>query len=171
MLALMATQNPRNINQIIIHCSATRNGKWFSVNDIDHWHSLPPFNFKRSDAFRKRQNSLLKSIGYHFVIYTNGAVATGRHLDEVGAHAKGLNQKSIGVCLIGTDKFSKAQWQSLKANISGLERHYKTPSKPFRIIGHNEINKAKICPGFDVQAWIKGERKPLTDHLLEVSDE
>ena len=171
MLSFMATNNPHNINQIIIHCSATRNGKWFTTNDIDQWHRGAPFHFKRTSAYRKRQNPQLQSIGYHFVIYTNGAVATGRHLDEIGAHAKGLNQKSIGICLIGTDKFTLAQWQSLKANINGLLKHYKTGSKPFRIIGHNEVNKAKECPGFDVQTWINGEMKPLADHLLEESYE
>ena len=91
----------RAINLIVIHCSATANGDTLfraspggtgtiaPVNVIDRMHRQRGFH--RSDVWRKRQNPGLTSIGYHFVVYTNGAIASGRHLDEIGAHVKGFN--------------------------------------------------------------------------------
>lgn len=64
----------RQIKSIIIHCTATPNGKYVSVNDIDRWHRER--GFKRSAECRQWQNPDLAAIGYHFVIYTNGTVAT-----------------------------------------------------------------------------------------------
>lgn len=154
----------RPINQIIIHCSDTPNGRWTTAADIDRWHGER--DFRRQGKFLKRQNPHLKHIGYHFVIYTNGAVATGRHLEEVGAHAKGYNANSIGICLVGRDRFSQAQWQSLSANISGLKKHFADAG----IIGHNEVNHHKTCPGFDVEEWLMNGREPLEKHLLHFSE-
>ncbi len=75
----------RKIDLIIIHCSATAEGKDFRTADIDRWH--------RQQGF--------KSIGYHFVVRLNGEVERGRPIAEVGAHCKGHNATSIGVCYIG----------------------------------------------------------------------
>ena len=75
----------RKIDLIIIHCSATAEGKDFRAADIDRWH--------RQQGF--------KSIGYHFVVRLNGEVERGRPIAEVGAHCKGHNATSIGVCYIG----------------------------------------------------------------------
>lgn len=75
----------RKINEIIIHCSATAEGKDFTVQDITRWHKQRGF----------------KTIGYHYVIYRNGTVATGRDIAEIGAHCKGHNANSIGICYIG----------------------------------------------------------------------
>lgn len=152
----------RQITGIVIHCAATPNGKWFSVQDIDQWHQERGFG--RADEFRHRFNPTLHAIGYHFVVYTNGAVATGRHLDEVGAHAQGFNSRSIGICLIGTDQFTTEQWQSLRDNIKGLQKIY----PDVRIAGHRDLpNVHKECPGFDVSSWLAGGMQPLPDHILE----
>ena len=75
----------RIIKEIIIHCSATKENKDYTVADIDRWH--------RARGFRK--------IGYHFVIYRNGDIHVGRSLSEIGAHCKGHNAISIGICYIG----------------------------------------------------------------------
>ena len=63
----------RKIDLIIIHCSATPEGKDFRAADIDRWH--------RQQGF--------KSIGYHFVVYRDGSVHAGRPIDQQGAHCKG----------------------------------------------------------------------------------
>ena len=97
----------RQVTGIIIHCAATPNGKWFTTQDIDQRYQAR--GFKREEEYRQRFNSDLHAIGYHFVIYPNGAIATGRHLDEIGAHAPGFNSKSIGICLLGTNKFTPEQ--------------------------------------------------------------
>ena len=75
----------RNINKIIIHCSATPEGKNFTVKQIDACHRQRGFN----------------GIGYHFVIYLDGSIHVGRALAKAGAHCKGNNAHSIGVCYIG----------------------------------------------------------------------
>lgn len=169
----------REINLIVIHCSATPNGvSLFEGNFgdpefttpcevIDRWHAKR--GFRRSLEWRLRQNEPLLSIGYHFVVYTAGTIATGRHLDEVGAHVVGNNRRSIGVCMIGTDAFTLAQWESLARNISLLRERY--PGA--RIAGHRDLSPdqdsdglverwewLKTCPGFDVAAWLKAGMTP-----------
>lgn len=154
----------RPINLIVIHCSASPNGRWETTADIDAWHRER--GFARAHAFRERQNPGLTSIGYHFVIYTNGALATGRHLDEVGAHAYGYNQKSIGVCMVGTDQFTPAAWDMLQKNITSLSTMFPNAG----IVGHRDLPSVrKTCPGFDVKTWLKGEMAPLAGHVLEVN--
>jgi hypothetical protein len=155
----------RPITGIIIHCAATPNGRWHDVRDIDEWHKARGFH--RQDEFRKKFNPEFVAIGYHFVIYNNGAVATGRHLDEIGAHAKGFNSRSIGICLIGTDKFSIAQWENLRGNIEGLLARYPAAK---RIIGHRDLPDVhKECPGFSVADWLKNDMQPLSGHVMEPS--
>lgn len=152
----------RQITGIIIHCSATPNGRWNTVQDIDQWHKER--GFKRADEFRARQNPDLAAIGYHFVVYPSGAIATGRHLDEIGAHAKGFNSKSIGICLLGTDKFTIEQWESLRENVQISLKKY--PSI-HRIVGHRDLPDVhKTCPGFDVAAWLGNDWQPLPEHVL-----
>lgn len=157
----------RTITDIIIHCAATPNGRWFDVSQIDRWHQER--GFKRQDFYRKKHNPLLLAIGYHFVIYNNGAVATGRHLDEIGAHARGFNSHSIGICLIGTGKFSIAQWENLRGNVRGLIAKYHGVE---RIVGHRDLPDVhKDCPGFSVSDWLRGDMRPLSAHVLEAEYE
>ncbi len=166
------------IDLLVIHCSATPNGQRVTVDEIDRWHAERGFH--RAPQFRQRQNPQLAAIGYHFIIYPRGAVCTGRHLDETGAHARGHNLTSIGICLIGTDRFSLAQWQSLRANINGLRRQFPRA----RVVGHRDLSPdldgdgviepdewTKTCPGFDVAGWLAGDMAPLSDHLFEGDDD
>lgn len=152
----------RSIDLLVIHCAATPNGKPFKTIDIDRWHAER--GFERLPEFRNRQNSVLSAIGYHFAIYTNGACATGRHLDEVGAHAAGHNANSIGICLIGTDKFTHAQWEMLRANVWAMRKLHPAA----RVLGHRDLPAVKkTCPGFDVAAWLAGDGAPLAGHILD----
>lgn len=176
---------PRQISLIVIHCSASPNGDSLfrvspgapgsrtPVQTIDGWHAQR--GFKRSAAWRQKQNPGLASIGYHFVIYTGGTVATGRHVDEVGAHVQGFNQKSLGICMVGLDKFTPQQWASLRSLVSTLRKSYPDA----RLVGHRDLspdqNKngiiepfewLKTCPSFDVDAWINSEMTPPTVNLL-----
>lgn len=104
----------RTINLIVIHCSATRNGKWLGVEDIDAMHGArrPPFN--RDPKLIGYNQPRLKHIGYHYVVYTSGAVTIGRGLDEPGEHVAGHNFRSIGICMPGTDAYASEQWSSLR---------------------------------------------------------
>ncbi len=156
----------RTVRRIIIHCSATPDGRAQTVRDIDRWHGerKPPFN--REHVWRRRMNPELAHIGYHFVIYINGATATGRHMDEIGAHARGANFDSLGICLIGTSRFRAAQWHSL-AELVTLLLAVRCPGA--RVLGHRDLpGVAKACPGFDVAGWLPDMKAP-PDHLLEAT--
>ncbi len=142
------------ITELIIHCAATPNGKWFTASDIDQWHKMR--GFRRDPRLIGHQQAKLKHIGYHFVIGIKGGVESGRNINESGAHAKGHNMISIGTCLIGTDRFSDAQWLSLKEHVLQIRKLY----PGIQVLGHCEINSGKVCPGFDVQAWITNDYTP-----------
>lgn len=75
----------RKINLIIIHCTATIEGRDYTVSTIDSWHRQRGFD----------------CIGYHYVVYRDGTVHEGRPVAKVGAHCAGHNANSIGVCYIG----------------------------------------------------------------------
>lgn len=138
----------RQVNEIIIHCAATPNGKHFTVEDIDRWHKER--GFRRKDSARKAHRPHLEAVGYHFVLYTGGEIAPGRHVDEIGAHAVGHNAKSVGVCLVGTDRFTERQWRALKDLLATLEVMYPQA----RVIGHRDVSD-KSCPGFSVADYLK----------------
>ncbi|MDP1681063.1 MAG: N-acetylmuramoyl-L-alanine amidase [Burkholderiales bacterium] len=176
----------RAIKLIIIHCSATANGDTLfrsspggpglvaPVVVIDRMHRAR--KFQRADIWRNRQNPGLTSIGYHFVVYTNGAVASARHLEEIGAHVKGYNANSIGICMIGTDSYERVQWKALAALVIGLLKTYPNA----RVCGHRDLSPdsdndgtvephewLKTCPGFDVKTWVDGGMSPLAGHIQE----
>ena len=133
----------RNINKIIIHCSATPEGKNFTVKQIDACHRQRGFN----------------GIGYHFVIYLDGSVHVGRPLAKAGAHCKGHNAHSIGVCYIGgvatdsktpKDTRTDAQKASLVKLITELRQQFPNAS----VHGHREFAN-KACPCFDARKEYK----------------
>lgn len=156
------------INKIIIHCAATLNGMQLgqagkngksAAAIIDSWHAARGFrrNINNFIAFNRH----LEHIGYHFVIDTDGTVATGRKVGEIGAHCKGQNQGSIGICLVGTDRFTLRQWDALAQLIKELATQYPHAT----LHGHREF-AAKICPGFDVAEWVDNDFMPLADHVI-----
>ena len=134
----------RKINEIIIHCTATPQGREVSVATIDKWH--------RERGF--------KSIGYHFVIHLDGKVEVGRPIEQAGAHCLTRNENSIGICYVGgtnakgdpEDTRTNAQKQAIETLIRNLMKQYKLTQQ--QVYGHNEFAK-KACPSFDVQAWKK----------------
>lgn len=138
----------REIDKIIIHCSAS---KWGNAQIIDSWH--------RDRGFKK--------IGYHFVIgnvypdyehfmlqtpdITNdGLIENGRPISEIGAHVYGHNEKSIGICLIGTDTFSGRQLLALYRLVKKLEKDL----GKLEIYGHYEFNPNKTCPNMNAN-WLR----------------
>ena len=119
---------------IVIHCSATPNGRHHTAAEIHKWHLDRGWD----------------GIGYHYVITVEGELENGRPEYWMGSHAKGNNKDSIGICMIGTDEFNDDQWHIL----SELLRKLIIENSGVKIIGHNEISNKK-CPGFDVQYWLK----------------
>lgn len=122
----------------IIHCSAVRPEQQSHAIDIDGWH--------RARGYR--------CIGYHFVIWRDGTIEQGRKLSESGAHCRGYNSKSIGICYEGgldadgkpSDTRTEAQKYAFYTLL--LELHSRFPSAVVR--GHNQFSK-KACPCFDAQ--------------------
>ena len=150
------------IDMIISHCTAAPNGRPDTIEDIDSWHAGR--NFRRSDALRKRHQPHLKAVGYHYVIGIDGNVYEGRSLLETGAHVEGYNMRSVGVCLLGEDQFSKEQWHSLRSKVESLIKLL--PNDNIDVVGHKRLNNRKDCPGFDVQKWLDGGKQPLAGHIL-----
>lgn len=158
----------RDIDLIVIHCSDSPNGRTLftgkpgdknfttPVQEIDRWHQER--GFARADWWRLRHNPQLTSIGYHYVIYTLGAIASGRHEGEIGAHVQGHNARSIGICLVGKDAFTQAQWIALTQLVEQLKKRYPTA----RVAAHHDLNPDKTCPNFDVAAWLSGGMKPVS---------
>lgn len=132
--AALSPAPKRPIDTIVIHHSATPRGRHVSVDEIREWHLERGFS----------------DIGYHEVILIDGTIAAGRNIDTPGAHVKGRNSTSIGICLIGDgrDGFESEQWAALKS----LVRYYKIMIPYAKIVGHRDL-AATICPGFDVKAW------------------
>lgn len=124
--------------------------------EIDHWH---------------RERGFLR-IGYHYVIRRNGSLEIGRKIDEVGAHAKPWNDRSVGICLVGgiaggdkqdrsfanpENNFTDAQWNRLRSTLDKLRTIY----PGVQIIGHRDVPGVhKACPSFDVAQWLASLRGP-----------
>lgn len=130
----------RKITRLIIHCTATPQGREVTVTDIDRWHRARGFD----------------CIGYHFVIYLDGTVHIGRDVERLGAHCSGYNSNSIGIVYVGglasdgttpADTRTPAQRASLRGLVSQLRARYPGVT----VHGHNEF-AAKACPCFDVSA-------------------
>lgn len=129
----------RKITEIIVHCTATQEGKHFTVADITRWHKQRGFS----------------TIGYHYVIYLDGTRHLGRNVNISGAHCENHNSHSIGVCYVGglasdgktpKDTRTQAQKTALVALLRELRRIYPMA----RIYGHRDF-ASKACPSFDAK--------------------
>lgn len=128
----------RYISEIIIHCSATKEAIDFNVNDLRRWHKAQGW----------------KDVGYHYIIKLDGTVEQGRELEAAGAHTKGHNAHSIGICYIGgLDKNGKpadTRTTQQKAAMWKLLNKLCEKFPDATIHGHKEFAN-KACPCFDVQ--------------------
>lgn len=136
--------NTRRIDKIILHCSATPEGKDYTVAQIRQWHLARGFS----------------DVGYHYVIYRDGSVHRGRPETQVGAHTTGYNTHSIGICYIGgceatknakgeyppKDTRTPAQRAALVRLVAEMRKKYPGAT----VHGHNEFAN-KACPSFNVQ--------------------
>ena len=134
---------------IVVHCADTYARMDIGAKEIREWHLAKGF----------------ADIGYAMVIRRNGDIEAGRDsdgdgdtLDEVGAHARGYNGESIGICLVGgrsdddqpTFNFTAKQMDSLEFLLSELESKF----PGIEILGHCDLPEVtKQCPCFDIKAW------------------
>ena len=127
----------RLVKEIIIHCSATREEQQVSVDTIRDWHLAKGWN----------------DIGYHFYVELDGTIKKGRDIDKIGAHCKGHNRNSIGICYCGgvetdgkTPKDTRTQEQ--KDSLLNVLKTLKAMYPEAVIYSHNEFAN-KACPSFD----------------------
>lgn len=127
----------RQINKIIVHCTATREGAPVSLDTVRRWHLERGWS----------------DIGYHYLILLDGTIERGRPEEKQGAHVRGHNKDSIGVSYVGgvdrnldaKDTRTQDQKDSLHNLLSNLMSSYEDAT----LHGHNEFSN-KACPSFDV---------------------
>jgi len=124
-----------NPNKVILHCSDTPDypqdhERWDSIDaeTIDRWHKERGFD----------------QIGYHYVIKKSGTIEVGRSEDVIGAHCRGHNTGSLGVCIIGRYKFTKEQIKSLTWLQKEIEATHGIEPRDW--FAHYEFDDKKTCP-------------------------
>ena len=137
--------NKRRIDYIVVHCSATPEGKDVKTETIKDWHV---------------NGNHWKDIGYHYVIELDGSIHKGRDESVIGAHCSGQNADSIGVCYVGgIDKSGKAKDTRTTAQKDALLKLLKElrAKYPKAIIqGHRDFpGVTKACPSFDAKSEYK----------------
>lgn len=124
---------PSRVKYLVIHQSGAEREEGETAADIDRVHRL---------------RGLLQ-IGYHYVIRTDGTVELGRPLEIPGAHARGFNQFSVGVCLIG--KLGEKPTDAQNIAVMELARQLALNYPAIEVVGHQDLpGTSKSCPGFDV---------------------
>jgi hypothetical protein len=138
----------RPINTLIVHCSASPFG---NAELIRGWHVQRGF----------------KDVGYHYIILNgypdgehwsklrpvlqqDGVIETGRPLDRIGAHSKGHNRDSVGVCLVGDRAFTGRQLEALRRIYLDLL----DINPALQVLGHCEVEAGKTCPNLDMD-WVR----------------
>lgn len=138
--SLQLLDTARSIDEIIVHCAATPEGKDYTVADIRAWHKARGFS----------------DVGYHYVVYRDGRIMLGRPVGQQGAHCAdaGKNRGTIGICYIGgvsadgkTAKDTRTPEQ--RASLLWLTQQLATKHGVKRVTGHNRYAN-KACPSFDV---------------------
>ena len=130
----------RPIEEIIIHCTGTVPSDLTTVEAVRRYHV----------------NTLgWKDIGYHYLIYLDGSIHQGRPIDQVGAHCKNHNQRTIGICYVGgldvnkkpKDTRTLRQVAAIRQLVQSLKVCFPTIKK---VSGHYMYDN-KPCPCFDVK--------------------
>jgi len=140
----------QRLDYLVVHCADTKPSMDIGVKEIDRWH---------------RERGWF-CCGYHYVIRRNGKIERSkRHLDQPGAHVRGWNHCSLGICLVGgmaedSDKpecnFTEDQWGALHFLLTQLTKNPPVPG-PCKVQGHRDFPKVtKACPTFDAIPWWAG---------------
>lgn len=137
-------KSKRKITMLILHCTATPEGKDYTVETIRKWHLDRGWS----------------DIGYHYVIYRDGSVHCGRDVDLIGAHTVNFNVNSIGICYVGginelgtaKDTRTQAQKDAMNKLVKELLSTYNL--KLDRVFCHNQF-ASKACPSFKIEEFRK----------------
>lgn len=121
---------------VVIHCSDSPNDREVHASDIHQWHTERGFD----------------GIGYHWVVTRSGQPEAGRPEYWNGAHVRGHNTDSIGICLVGRDQFT---WRQFKTLFDELIPRLEQEHGKLELRGHYELDKGKTCPNFNPEEAYK----------------
>ncbi len=150
----------RAIKGIVVHGAWTKPGIDVDAEEIRSWHKDRGFS----------------DIGYHYVIRRDGKLEDGRPIEKAGAHVKGHNTDTVGICLVGgrddlakhtrdLDEFTKQEvlWEfnytaAQMATLRTLVAKLKAEHRITDVRGHRDFpGVTKRCPGFDVRAYFSAD--------------
>lgn len=135
----------RKIDLLVVHCSASDDPTQDSIEAIKDLHVQPSQVGVRWGNYLTHCKGW-DDIGYHYVITQDGVIHPGRNLWTPGAHCKGFNARSLGVCLTGDKRFTPEQFASLKELCNYLMAIFNLERKD--ILHHRDLNSHKTCPNF-----------------------
>lgn len=147
-------KSTRRIDAIFLHCTATPEGKDYSVDTIRSWHTKPVSAGGRGWS----------DIGYHYVIYRDGSIHLGRDVNKIGAHVADHNAHSIGIVYVGgceatknaagkypsKDTRTTQQKEALVRLVNALLQLYGL--KKTQVYGHYQYAN-KSCPAFKIEPF------------------
>lgn len=126
----------RDINFIVVHCTATPALRRITAAEVDSWHKARGF----------------QGIGYHYLVHQNGYIELGRDINLPGAHVKGFNRHSIGVAYAGgldeQGRPADTRTPLQKAALRRLLTYLKEEFPEAKIHSHRDFAN-KACPCFD----------------------
>ena len=134
--------NKDQVKHLVVHCAYTPSNMDIGADDIDRWHKEKGWS----------------GCGYHQVIRRNGDVEDGRPMNKAGAHVRGINRVSIGICLAGGMNEAKdgpefnhteEQMEALRILLDELLEEYPNAD----VKGHYQFSTVKTCPNFDAAKW------------------
>ena len=129
----------RNLDTIVIHCTATPEGRDVTAAEVRRWHTSKGWS----------------DIGYHFLVRLDGTVEVGRPIERMGAHVRGHNKNTVGVAYAGgtdakgkpADTLTQAQYAAIVQLVTELREEYGWMD----VCGHRDFpGVRKACPSFDV---------------------
>lgn len=139
----MSTKRITSVDWLVVHCAATPPDMDIGVDEIRIWHMQRGF----------------ADVGYHYIIRRDGTIEKGRTDITPGAHARGYNMHSLGICMVGGAKknstkaeanFTPHQYLTLATLLDDLSTEYPDAE----ILGHRDLPGVnKGCPSFDVREW------------------
>lgn len=140
----MRPLDPKKVNYIVVHCTASKEGQDLNASDINKMHKRRGFSM----------------IGYHYLIRLNGQVEEGRPLDKQGAHVRGYNDESIGVAYVGgLDDKGKAKDTRTEEQQVAMVNLLEAMVKKFpmaKIVGHRDLSPDLDGDGvIEKHEWMK----------------
>jgi N-acetylmuramoyl-L-alanine amidase len=127
----------RKIHWVVVHCSDSDIPEHDNIQTIRKWHV---------------DERGWKDIGYHYFIDKRGDVYPGRSEDTTGAHVRGHNSGSLGICLSGRELFTSDQFHSLEKLLKDICERHNLEKKD--ILGHCDLDAGKSCPNFDIHSLV-----------------